>query len=162
MDRRKAEFSQDDIPKIYWVDGKSGFQSRYSHYRRQKVQEYANFVQERYRSKLGAYNYDLDPSYMVYDPSQTDNLVDFENMEGDPAKDINFKMVHSVARSLARTTVYIRELRERLKLQARKCYMKGTNNLILYLVNEYLIDYSRNAIATDENISSNQYLLSSF
>lgn len=32
--------------------------------------------------------------------------------------------------------------------------MKGTNNLILYLVNEYLVDYSRNVIATDEKLSS--------
>jgi len=52
-------------------------------------------------------------------------------------------VIKKVARSLGVATTYVNKLREKLRLQIRKNYMKGTQNLLLYVINEYLIDYSR-------------------
>lgn len=52
-------------------------------------------------------------------------------------------MIYSVAQSLADTTFYISDIREKIKLQTRKNYMKGTYDLMLYVINEFLVDYSR-------------------
>lgn len=150
MDRRAREFDQNSIRPIYNVDGQAGFQSKYSYYRKRKVLEYASFVEQRYKSKNGGTKYELNPQYTVFQLQDGKDKVISDNPTGELTSDINMEMVQSVARQLARTTIYIREIRERLKYHARKCYMKGTNNLILYLVNEYLIDYSRNALATDQ------------
>ena len=38
-------------------------------------------------------------------------------------------------------TKYIAKIRETIKLQARKIFMKGTNNLLKYTANEFVIDY---------------------
>jgi hypothetical protein len=49
--------------------------------------------------------------------------------------------VDYAAKSLAQITKYISKIRETIKLQARKIFMKGTNNLLKYTANEFLIDY---------------------
>ena len=130
--------------------------SRYSYYRKRKVQEYIGFVNSSYHSAVGedssvVSRYDIDPDYvLVENGGSSMQVVDPDAATGVPSSDIDFGMIESVAKQLARTTLYIQELRERLKLQSRKNYMKGTNNLVLYLINEYLIDYSRNALASHQ------------
>lgn len=42
---------------------------------------------------------------------------------------------------LATITKYITKIREKIRLQTRKIYMKGTSNLLRYAANEFLIDY---------------------
>ena len=49
----------------------------------------------------------------------------------------------AVAENLATFTQYVSRLRNKIKLQVRKNYMKGTNNLLIYLINQFLVDYSR-------------------
>lgn len=76
-------------------------------------------------------------------------------MESENGKTVDWVIVRSVARSLGIATMYIRKLREKLKIQTRKNYMKGTQNLLLYVINEYLIDYSRHRLMMlQENPSS--------
>ena len=73
-----------------------------------------------------------------------------ENLQIDSA------MVRSVAESLADTSLYISRIREKIKLQTRKNYMKGTYDLMLYVINEFLVDYSRlNPIFRDGSNLSN-------
>lgn len=43
--------------------------------------------------------------------------------------------------ALVEITKYIAKIRETIKLQARKIFMKGTNNLLMYTANEFVIDY---------------------
>lgn len=50
-------------------------------------------------------------------------------------------MIKSVAKRLVKMCNYICKLREKLKYQTRKNYMRGTNNLLVYLVNEYIRNY---------------------
>lgn len=65
-------------------------------------------------------------------------------------------IVEAVASTLADLTMYIAKLREKVRLQTRKNYMKGTNNLIRYVINEYLVDLARNSpIFKNDALSSN-------
>ena len=57
--------------------------------------------------------------------------------------EINEKELNAVAENLTTFTQYIAKLRNKIKLQVRKNYMKGTNNLLIYLINQFLVDYSR-------------------
>jgi len=130
--------------------------TRYSFYRRRRVLEYANFVRNKYFSDylqngLSVYSYDrnyfiinsgskgygsIESEYGNFDkPLIKDNLSEGYSLDED--------MIMAVARSLADTAFYISDIREKLKLQTRKNYMKGTYNLMLYAVNEFLVDYSR-------------------
>lgn len=67
----------------------------------------------------------------------------FENGDVGEHDKLNESMIRAVAVSLADTAFYIAGIREKLKLQTRKNYMKGTYDLMLYVINEFLVDYSR-------------------
>lgn len=67
-------------------------------------------------------------------------------------------MVDDVASMLAELTMYIQKLREKVRLQTRKNYMKGTNNLIRYVANEYLVDLARNSPIFKADAAENNYL----
>jgi len=53
-------------------------------------------------------------------------------------------MLQNVAKFLADFTLYISNIREKLKSQAVRYYMKGTFNLLSFIINEYLIEFSKN------------------
>lgn len=72
-------------------------------------------------------------------------MRDLDEYTGDFEHDIDFSIVEAVASTLTDLTLYIAKLREKVRLQTRKNYMKGTNNLIRYIVNEYLVDLARNS-----------------
>lgn len=56
---------------------------------------------------------------------------------------MNEEALNFAAKCLTKIVSYITSLRERIKLQTRKNYMKGTNNLLRYLINQYLVDYAK-------------------
>lgn len=129
--------------------------SRYAFYKRRRVLEYASFIVNKYFSDHrsdGMEEYPRDKNYFQ---------VKFDNADGENADEtyeeagaklvylqdgryaLDEDMIADVAGSLADTALYIATIRERLKLQTRKNYMKGTYDLMLYVINEYLVDYSR-------------------
>lgn len=123
-------------------------QTRYSYYRTQKVLEYARFVDMYYASlqtQGEAGVYDFNPNYWVLSGMPHDKVVScpasVENV--DPSKDVRRDMIRTVAEKLALMTQYVCKLRHELKLQTQKNYMRGTNLLLIYIVNEYLRDYAR-------------------
>jgi len=65
------------------------------------------------------------------------------NYVGNPTEDFNFDMIRNVANHLAKVVSYISKLRVKIKQQTQKNYMKGTNLLFVYIINEWLIDYAR-------------------
>lgn len=69
--------------------------------------------------------------------------------------EIDEKIVDQAAEILKDITLYITDLRERLKLQTRKNYMKGTANLLIYLINQYIVDYARTNTYLFNQLSSN-------
>jgi len=130
--------------------------SRYAFYKKQRVLEYANFVTDKYFSDhkySGLSAYDHDSSYFevmfdngagVEDPGKIYRESGKSVISKEDGKiRIDSEMVRSVAESLADTSLYISRIREKIKLQTRKNYMKGTYDLMLYVINEFLVDYSR-------------------
>ena len=57
----------------------------------------------------------------------------------------DLEMIQFVARKLAQITIYISEIRESIKIQAQKNYMKGTFNLLSYMINEYLYQLGKSS-----------------
>lgn len=56
--------------------------------------------------------------------------------------EIDEEAVKKAAVYLMQMTNYINKIREMIRLQVRKIFMKGTNNLLQYSVNEFLVDYA--------------------
>lgn len=134
-----------------------GKTSRYAFYKRRRVMEYAEFVTNKYYTdhrpdNLGVYGY--DPAYFEI-PQLSADLTDNPDVryrtagsgvvyaDGEGRIRLDDEMIRDVARALADTAFYIERLREKVRLQTRKNYMKGTYDLMLYAVNEFLVEYSR-------------------
>lgn len=125
--------------------------TRYSYYRRAKVLEYANFIDNKFfsdKQSASVDEYSYDPNY--FNVGKT-NLPGIFSTDGE----INTEVLDHVVNYLVNITLYIQKLREKFKLQTRKYYMRGTNLLLRYVINEYLIDYSRANLLNDD---TNQYL----
>ena len=126
-----------------------GRASRYSWYDMRRISEYARFIDNRYYASTlsGFSRYTVDPSFWVISSDSVPHVLPSKPsaVTGDPDTDIAWDMVDVVAEEMATVSMRLREIRERLKLQTRKNYMKGTNNLIVLAINEYLRDYGRYA-----------------
>lgn len=159
QDRAKT-LSFSIVDASYSADSSSGTiekYTRYSYYRKAKVLEYMKFIDNQYYSGLSYLKtsdiYEFDNNYYEVEKRQADDChVLDENFEFekdyDYSKDykgIHFEVIDEVAKNLAQFTLYIQKLREKVRLQTRKNYMKGTNNLIRYVINEYLVDFARNS-----------------
>lgn len=140
--------------------------SRYAYYKKQRVLEYANFVANKYFSDkvtVALSEYKVDPKYFQvifrdwtssgeFQPLSSDEnspgatygkAVGVISMDQSENYQLNPDMIDYVAQALTDTAFYISRIREKIKLQTRKNYMKGTYDLILYVVNEFLVDYAR-------------------
>lgn len=126
--------------------------TRYSYYRERKVKEYFKFIEDTYNSLLTEENiknavdnvddnvtineYDKDPTYFDIDITEKKRLLEFN--ENDKVIELNTSYIEVIAQLLAHQTIDIANLRDQLKIQIRKSYMRGTWLLMSYLINEYL------------------------
>ena len=126
--------------------------TRYSYYRERKVKEYFKFIEDTYNSLLAEENvkhavdnsddnvsiteYDKDPTYFNIDIAEKKRLLEFN--ETDKVIELNTSYIETIAQLLAHQTIDIANLRDQLKIQIRKSYMRGTWLLMSYLINEYL------------------------
>ena len=117
--------------------------TRYSYYRKAKVLEYAKFIDNKFCTDVvSAERYKLDPNYLlVQQPTEYQNVISANRSENG-TRQINYSMVAYVAKSLANITKYIAKMRQQLKLQTRKNYMKGTSNALRLVIFQYLYDYA--------------------
>lgn len=120
-------------------------QTRDSYHRKQKVLEYAKFVDNYYsNAHKNPEIYDVDPNFCVMENNKEEiPTVINQNPIGNPMVDLSWDMLDDIAEHLANMTIYIQKIREKIKQQTQKNYMKGTNLLLIYIINEYLIDYAR-------------------
>jgi len=61
-------------------------------------------------------------------------------------------MIKTIANRLAQITIYISKIRDILKIQSQKYYAKGTFNLLAFVINEYLIEFSDGEVFKDIDI----------
>ena len=133
--------------------------TRYSYYRKAKVLEYARFIDNVFAlGNIGTVDsaqysrpYRFDSNRYEVSSDISSHIFVYPSSE---AAYINEDELNDVAVNLATLTQYISKLRQKVKLQVRKNYMKGTNNLLVYLINEFLVDYSRTSkLFSDYSIS---------
>src|SRR5574344_1722914 len=128
--------------------------TKYKYYKEKNVKEYFDFIENKiYNNKNIEYlstAYSLDSNFVEVKLTDKKKLID----EGNGS--LNTDMISSVAKSLAYTTIYISKLRDKFKSQAQKNYMKGTFNLLSYVINEYLNEFANQQkfIDMDESLSS--------
>ena len=116
--------------------------TRNTYYRKNKVFEYAQFVDNMSISPssfLAYVKYPYDNSYFMTLSNAQVNMCISDVYTDNPS--IVVKDVERAAVTLAIMTKYIAKIREKIRLQTRKIFMKGTSNLLQYATNEFLIDY---------------------
>ena len=113
--------------------------TRYKYYQEQSVREYFSFIENKIFSDNEIFNdtkYILNPNLIELSAHNKKYLMTYDREN--KTLSINNEMIRTVARSLTTITTVIRDLREKLKSQAQKNYIKGTFNLLSYVINEYL------------------------
>lgn len=135
-----------DFKKLGMQDktGKAN-QTRYSWYREDKVAKYAKFIDSYYSSiemTPNAYKFDVNYNLVSTAPSKTVICQSIDMRRINPKVDIDFEMVRTVSHYLAMVVSYICKIREKLKFQTQKNYMRGTDLLIIYVINEFLNEYA--------------------
>lgn len=129
--------------------------TRYAYYKEQKVSEYFSFLKNKFNNtNQDSKNkeYVLDDNY--FEINQDSNLC-LLMLDGDGGYELTKstdvpegvysydKVLDSVVSELVYITRYISKLREELKLSLQKSHMKGTFNLLSYVINEYLMEFAK-------------------
>lgn len=112
-------------------------QTRCKFYREREVREYFSFIEQQYTNLSSLYEnasiYAVDPTYI-----QLDNTSVQANCLIDSKCNLKTQMVDTVAVMLLNMTKNIREVREQLKSQIQKNFMRGSYLLLQFMINEYL------------------------
>lgn len=119
--------------------------TRTNYYRKELVKQYVRFVEQcNYANESNIFlsSYNIDSNYMIVDHQNNKYKQLINNVNG--KLQLDYQMLQNVAKFLADFTLYISNIREKLKSQAVRYYMKGTFNLLSFIINEYLIEFSKN------------------
>ena len=172
IDRRKAAYINEEL------------KTRYKFYREREVKEYATFIENEYsivQQKLygdnplsaGGYyakdiQYDLDPQYIELYNLPAEELASMskyklfeKRIDEHTAIEyivINSNIVDTIANKLVEITNGIREVRETLKMQCQKYFMRGTKLLLNSIVCEYLRSNIVNTLAEVSCLNKNDYV----
>lgn len=113
----------------------SALYSRYYYYRQRVVRDFFKFVEHEYANYLSLYlstdQYNIDNSYLVVNNDKEISLVD-------RGLNLNETMIDSVAKVLVDITEAIRDIREQVKTQVQKNFLKGTKLHLEYIIKEYI------------------------
>lgn len=123
-------------------------ESKYMIQKKNKVKEYFDFIEWRYKCINSVHEiggiYDIDRSYIEL-RSPVD-IASYNLISSDPSDPelmgIDEQKISLVADNLAGITIYISKIREYLKYQAQKNYMKGTYNLLKFVIGMFLKQFS--------------------
>lgn len=125
--------------------------ARYSYYREKKVIEYFKFIEDTYNSLIMPEEikesiqriedtdisiYDKDENYFVVDQKKTKKLLYKDDQTN--SYQIRSDYIRTIAKLLADQVLEIADIRDQVKIQLRKSYLKGTFLLLSYVINEYL------------------------
>lgn len=150
VERRQATYAYAKTYLSTYTD--EGFNlTRYSYYREKKVKEYFKFIEDSYNNLIieqGIKNtiesdvpvtiqqYEHDVDYFDIDQAEQKSLLSYDDAIGDIA--IQESYIQAIVQLLVQQTLAIADIRDQVKLQIRKSYMRGTFLLISYVINEFL------------------------
>ena len=130
-------------------------QTKYNYYREKKVKEYFEFIEWKCNSKdlfdnIQSVGYDIDNNFLelktLNNEQENNEKLIITNPNSSIGYEINNKMINDVVDNLATMTLLIQTIRSKIKIEVQKNYMKGTYNLLKYIINEYLISLSNSKI----------------
>lgn len=177
IERRSASYPYD---KSYLEsENDLGFSiTRYSYYREKKVKEYFDFIENTYNSLIRAdeiYSsiqgsgmthievYDKDVNYFNVDSQDKKSLLWYDSLS--KSYSIQVKYINAVAQLLADQTLELADIRDQIKIQLRKSYLKGTFLLLSYIINEYLkynvAKHYGDVFYSDENVALSTFIYKS-
>lgn len=126
--------------------------TRYSYYREKKVKEYFAFVENTYNNLNSEQGikpaveqntqpfiiepYEKDPNYFDINQVEKKQLLVYD--ESTDSVEVQHGYIVAIANLLAQQTIEIAHIRDQVKFQIRKSYMRGTMLLISYVINEFL------------------------
>ena len=125
--------------------------TRYAYYKEREVKEYYDFVSYSYQSELTSTiivgnEYDIDKNYILLS-SNTDIENKYNGFlsvnENQTDCILNQAYIDLTVKQLVYLTKQIREIRESLKTQVQKNFMKGAFVLIEHIIKEYLCQLSQ-------------------
>lgn len=136
--RKKQKFKRTDLSGTYVTNEPL---TQYSFYKEKKFIEYLKFV-NLYNNILFSSNERFLDNFETYSLDNNfaeikDGGIKLEELQNELATD-NFNITRSVAKSLKEICFSIVDIREKLKTQCQRNYMRGTFLLISYIINEYL------------------------
>ena len=116
--------------------------TRYAYFNEKKVKEYFQFIENWYngaaqKTFFNISKYSIDETYVEVSLSSQE-LCQLLSSTNAGVPQLNETMLSTVAFQLLDLTKQLRDLREYLKSNAQRTYMKGTFLLLSYIVNEYL------------------------
>lgn len=117
-------------------------QTRYKYYRELEVKQYFDFMKTQYLDYEKIYQntlqYFVDKDYMLLPSNQfnTYSLLLSTDIDGNLV--LNEDAICKVASTLVQIVNSIRDVRQNLKTQCQKNFMKGTFLLLSYVIDEYL------------------------
>lgn len=136
-------------------------ETRGKFYREKYVQEYITFVEQLYSNLTSdienLQSYNVDSTYSYLSTITISNLLN--KNENEKYVSVNNNMIETIVSQLLQITQQIREIRQNIKNQAQKSFMKGTFLFISYIINEYL---RGNIVPILKQYSPNSSILSSY
>lgn len=139
IDYRKEPF---DISKNF---------TRYKYYKERKVKEYVNFIENQIYNENEVFSlneYNIDKRYIEVDTPNKKYLINVKKEKDKTTSktklifSVDENMIKYVANELKNITFKIIELRDKIKTNVQQGYIKGTFNLVSFVINEYLTNYS--------------------
>ena len=121
--------------------------SKYAYYKEQKVYEYFDFIKNKFGNLSSKYNeYEIDNNYFEFTNNEDIQLLSADQNNVYSLNDNYYYLLDTTVKNLVYYTTSIAKLREKIKLQLQRNNMKGSFNLLSYVVNEYLIEFSKSNI----------------
>lgn len=115
--------------------------TKYRYYKELKLKEYVNFIELQYTKISEAYDnakiYEIDSNYLELSGGASEKLL-FETNDG--KIQIRNEIVEQVVSMIVSVINNIRTLRQQLKSECQRYYMKGAFLLIAHIINQYLLD----------------------
>lgn len=152
IDRRQATYSFDKSYRNSTTLAYGMNLTRYSYYREKKVKEYFKFIENTYNNLIVESNikelveddsskpiidqYSRDVNYFDVNQQAMKTLLVFNDATN--KVEIETAFIDAITRLLVQQTFEIAQLRDQVKIQIRKSYMRGTFLLVSYIINEFL------------------------
>lgn len=140
--RTKEQFIRSDLSGSYSTSENRKY-TKFAYYKEKKFIEYLKLVNlYYYNNEINFNTYELNSNLILFNPNFTNNFkvlaTEFLSEIKNKNSSNSDKILKQVSEILREICFAIVNIREKIKTQCQKNYMRGTFLLISYIINEYL------------------------